>query len=227
VTDRAPIIAKLGGNALEALGQALDLAAGHAALVIVHGGGRQITELMERRGIPSRFLGGRRYTDLPTLACVRMALANVSDALVEAARPTGRTLHPLRSGEALRAHRVPGLGLVGQVREVERAPIERAWASGAVPLVAPLALDADGRFLNVNADDVASALAIALGAAELVFLSDVPGVLDAGGDVLPLVAASAPPDVAGGMRPKLENGFAALAAGVPRVRIGFGTEVVR
>ncbi len=72
-----PRVAKLGGNALAALGEALALTSEGTPVVIVHGGGRQITELMARRGIPPRFLGGRRFTDLPTLACVRTALANV------------------------------------------------------------------------------------------------------------------------------------------------------
>jgi acetylglutamate kinase len=227
VSAPRPVVAKLGGNALAALEQALDLAGAGSRVVVVHGGGRQITELMERRGIQPRFVGGRRFTDLPTLACVRMALAGVSDALVEAALRAGTTITALRLGEALRAECVPELGLVGRVTAIDRAPIERAWADGAVPLVAPLALDGGGRFLNVNADDVASAIAIALGASELHFLSDVPGVLDGHGDVIATVAASEPPEVGGGMRPKLENAFAALAAGVPRVRIGPGTEVVR
>jgi len=227
VSVGSPRVAKLGGNALAALGEALALTSQGTPVVIVHGGGRQITELMARRGIPPRFLGGRRFTDLPTLACVRTALANVSDGLVEAARSAGFTAVALRLGEVLRAEALPELGLVGRVRRVERAPLDRIWASGAVPLVAPLALDDGDRFLNVNADDVAAALAIALGAAELLFLSDVPGVLDERGDVMARVPASAPPRVDGGMRPKLENARAALAAGVPRVRIGLGTEVVR
>jgi acetylglutamate kinase len=227
VSAAPPIVAKLGGNALAALEQALVLAGGGSRVVIVHGGGRQITELMARRGIPARFVGGRRFTDLPTLACVRMALAGVSDALVEAVREAGRDAVPLRLGEVLRARPVPELGLVGVVSGVDGGPIDRAWSAGAVPLVAPLALDDGGRFLNVNADDVASAIAIALGASELHFLSDVPGVLDGDGGVIARVAASEPPEVSGGMRPKLENAFAALAAGVPRVRIGPGTEVVR
>ena len=82
-------VAKLGGNALALLPDAIAAADGRP-LVLVHGGGAQITALMERRGIASRWVDGRRFTDLPTLACARVALADVSDALVGELRALGR-----------------------------------------------------------------------------------------------------------------------------------------
>jgi acetylglutamate kinase len=221
----APIVvAKLGGNALASLDQALERAIG-ARLVIVHGGGAQISALMRRRGIEPRFVDGRRVTDLPSLACVRSALATVSDELGEALARQGLVAAPLRQGEVLRADRVAALGLVGRVAAIDRTPIDAAWAAGAIPLVAPVGRDTGERFLNVNADDVASAVAIALQASELVFLSDVPGVLDGAGAVIPLISAAAPPAVSGGMLPKLEACAAAVAGGVGSVRIGAGTRV--
>jgi acetylglutamate kinase len=219
------VVAKLGGNALASLADALELGAGRH-LAVVHGGGAQISELMRRRGIEPRFVGGRRVTDLPILACVRSALARVSDELSDAVREAGREPAQLLHGEALVGRRLEDLGLVGRVERVERAPIDEAWAADRLPLMAPLARDGQtARFLNVNADDAAAALAAALGAEELVFLSDVPGVLDADGAVIPEIRASAPPAVHGGMLPKLEACGAALAAGVRRVRIGAGTVV--
>ena len=195
-------------------------------LVLVHGGGAQITALMEQRGIPARFVDGRRFTDLPTLACARVALADVSDALVTALRELGREAQPFRAGELLCCARRRDLGLVGEPAEVRVDPIRDAIAADRIPLIAPIGRDGDSpRLLNVNADDVASAVAVALAADELAFLSDVPGVLDDAGEVLSAISATSPPAVSGGMLPKLEACSAAIAGGVPRVRIGAGTEV--
>lgn len=218
-------VIKLGGNAVGGLVAAL--AAGDVAdLVVVHGGGAQISELMRRRGIEPRFVEGRRVTDLPTLACVRMALANVSDALVHAAAEAGHAAEGLWSGEVVQARRVASLGLVGEVATIDAAAIHAARRRGCVPLIAPLGRDCAGRFLNVNADDVAAAIAVALGATELTFLSDVPGVLDADGIVIATISATAPPPVTGGMVPKLAACASALAGGVATVRIGASTRVV-
>jgi acetylglutamate kinase len=220
------IVAKLGGNALAALPEALALGGADGRLAIVHGGGAQISELMRRRGIEPNFVGGRRITDLPILACVRSALARVSDELADAVRASGYEPAQLIRGEALVGRRLEELGLVGRIDRVEREPLDAAWAAGRIPLLAPLARDGDtARYLNVNADDVAAAVAAALGADELVFLSDVPGVLDADGVVIPEIRASLPPRVDGGMLPKLEACATALRAGVLRVRIGAGTVV--
>ena len=120
---------------------------------------------------------------------------------------------------------MPELGLVGAIDHVETSVLEGVWAAGRIPLVAPIADDGNERYLNVNADDVAAAIAAAVGADELAFLSDVPGVLDAAGAVIPELSWSAPPGVHGGMVVKLEACGAALAGGVQRVRIGAGTVV--
>ena len=181
---------------------------------------------MRRRGIEPSFVGGRRVTDLPILACVRSALARVSDELADAVRGAGRDPAQLVRGEALVGRRLEQLGLVGRIERVDRSALDEAWAAGRIPLVAPLARDGEtARYLNVNADDVAAAVAAAIGADELVFLSDVPGVLDADGAVIPEIQASRPPRVDGGMLPKLEACATALGARVRRVRIGAGTVV--
>ncbi|MGI9116293.1 MAG: acetylglutamate kinase [Gaiellales bacterium] len=219
------LVAKLGGNALALLPDAIAAADGRP-LVLVHGGGAQITALMERRGIPARWVDGRRFTDLPTLACARVALAGVSDDLVAELRGLGRDAQPFRDGELLTCRRRADLGLVGEPAQVDVAPIAAAWNADRLPLIAPIGRDgASPRLLNVNADDVAAAVAVALEADELAFLSDVPGVLDDAGNVLPSISAAAPPQVSGGMLPKLAACSAALAGGVGRVRVGAGTEV--
>ena len=218
-------VAKLGGNALALLPDAIAAADGRP-LVLVHGGGAQITALMERRGITSRWVDGRRFTDLPTLACARVALADVSDALVGELRALGREAQPFRTGELIECRRRGELGLVGEPIAIAREPLQAAWGADRVPLIAPIGRDGTSpRLLNVNADDVAAAVAIALGADELAFLSDVPGVLDEQGAVLATISASAPPTVSGGMLPTLAACSAALAGGVRSVRIGRGTEV--
>lgn len=220
------LVAKLGGNALALLPDAIAAADGRP-LVLVHGGGAQITALMGTRGIPPRFVDGRRFTDLPTLACARVALADVSDGLVAELRELGREAQPFRNGELLSCTRRADLGLVGEPAEVDCDPIRAAWNADRVPLLAPIGRDGTSpRLLNVNADDVASAVAIALRADELAFLSDVPGVLDDAGEVLATISAASPPAVSGGMLPKLEACSAALTGGVRRVRIGAGTEVL-
>ena len=180
---------------------------------------------MRRRGIEPRFVDGRRVTDLPSLACVRTALADVSDALVTAIEATGATGVALRHGQVIAADRVAALGLVGEPRAVALEQVREILVAGAIPVLAPLGRDRDGRYLNVNADDVAAAVAVAIAADELLFLSDVAGVLDGAGTVLATISASAPPTVTGGMVPKLAACAAALAGGVSRVRIGVGTAV--
>jgi len=220
-----PFVAKLGGNALALLPDALAAADGRS-LVLVHGGGAQITALMERRGIAPRFVDGRRFTDLPTLACARVALADVSDELLVELRSLGREGQAFRNGEILTCARRADLGLVGEPLSVDTVPLSAVWAADRIPLIAPIGRDQDSpRLLNVNADDVAAAVAAELNADELAFLSDVPGVLDANGGVIAEISAAAPPAVTGGMLPKLEACAHALANGVRRVRIGTGTEV--
>jgi acetylglutamate kinase len=131
-------------------------------------------------------------------------------------------------------HGTPGcdrrLGLVGRVSSVETQQITDVLESGRTPVVRPMASGPSGA-LNVNADHAAAAVARALGAAELIFLSDVPGVLDGSGAVIRRISAGQAPaliaggHVCGGMIPKLESGLEAIAHGVWRVWIGAETMV--
>jgi acetylglutamate kinase len=128
---------------------------------------------------------------------------------------------------AVDVRRIPELGLVGEPVTARTKAIRDALASGRVPVVAPLGRDSGGTILNVNADDAAAAIATALAADELVFLSDVPGVLDEQGAVLSQISASRPPaSASGGMLPKLEACTTALLGGVTRVSIGVAGTVV-
>jgi acetylglutamate kinase len=227
-----PLVVKLGGaSALAAVPQVLALAERHAQVCVVHGGGPQITAAMERRGLEARFERGRRVTDAAALECVVEGLGAVSRSLCDALEAGGRPASPLVSG-AVQARRDPLLGLVGThpvLTETGAAAIGQAFRLARIPVVGPLADDHHHgeALLNVNADDVAAAVAAGLGAGELLFLSDVPGVLDAEGRLIPAIAASRPPAAAqGGMLPKLEACAAAVAAGVGSVRIGASGTVV-
>jgi acetylglutamate kinase len=167
-------------------------------------------------------------TDAASLACVDEGLRAVNAALCADLEAAGLRTCGLPAG-VLRARRVPELGLVGEPVGADVTRLRAALAAGQLPVVGPLSaeVDADG-FLNVNADDAAAALAGALEADELVFLTDVPGVLDEHGALIPTLRASAPPSSAsGGMLPKLEACAIALSAGVRSVWIGRGGTLVR
>ena len=220
------VVVKLGGNAaLDSVPEVARMARG-ARVCVVHGGGARISTLARARGIEPRFVAGRRYTDLETLACVREGLAAVTDELCAALEGAG--LAPLAFTDGvIDAARVPGLGLVGEPRGVRAREIRVALDEGLLPVIGPLGSDDTGTLVNINADDSAAAIASALKADELVFLSDVPGVLDEQGAVLPQISASCPPaSASGGMLPKLEACTTALLGGVARVRIGVAGTVV-
>jgi acetylglutamate kinase len=212
------LVLKLGGAiAGSAVRQVLELAAGRE-LVVVHGAGPQITQEMERRRLPVRFVGGRRVTSADALAVVRACYAEVNSLLCAALGPAALGLFGDEIG--LRALPVPELGLVGRPLPSPPPAIERALAAGRLPVVAPLAAGP----LNVNADEAASALAVGLGAERIVFLTDVPGLLFEGA-VLPAIGAAeaerllSDGALCGGIVPKLRAALAAARLGV-RAEIG-------
>jgi acetylglutamate kinase len=143
-------------------------------VVVVHGAGPQISEEMARRGLEVRFVGGRRVTTPGALEVVRESLAAVNAALC---LEIGADAVGLAGDEiGLAAEHVPELGLVGRPLPSRPHAVVRALAAGKVPVVSPLA----GGPLNVNADEAAAALAVGLGAARILFLTDVPGVFHEG-----------------------------------------------
>lgn len=227
-------VVKVGGNRADDAAWMSEVARAFAAApartVLVHGGGREVSELQRALGIEPEWRDGLRVTTPGVLSVVRMVLSGavnkrwvgaLLDAGVDAVGVSGEDAGLLR-GRLL--HR-GALGRTGEVTAV-RTELLRAWlAQGLTPVVSPLTRGADGEGLNVNADDAATGVAAAMGAAELLFVSDVPGVraggewigkLDADGAALLLDTGEA----AGGMRPKLRAAMRARAAGVARVRIG-------
>ena len=153
-------------------------------VVLVHGGGKRITEWLERLGVPSKFEGGLRVTDAQSLEVAAAVLRGVVNSeLVSGLRDLGVDAVGLSGvdGGLLIAERIPKLGLVASVVGLRRDLLDAILVGGQVPVVAPLARDADGIVCNVNADDVAAGIAAGLGARQLVLLTDVDGVRDADG----------------------------------------------
>ncbi len=234
--DRTLVI-KLGGSTLENQHDALEdivwLRGLGARPVLIHGGGAEINEWLGRLGIPSRFERGLRVTDAQTLDVVRMVLTGkVNGELVCMLGQLGGRAVGLTGldGALLRARVLaPSLGFVGVVTSVDPGLVDTLSAAGYIPVVAPLALGEDGAILNVNADDAAADLARGLGAAKLLYLSDVPGILDASGALLSTLtdaqvrALIADGTIYGGMIPKAEACLRALET-TGRVHIVDGRE---
>lgn len=228
-------VIKIGGSVLEpnpapglVRAVAAAVAAGHE-LVLVHGGGKALTGLLGRLGVASRFENGLRVTDEATLAAAILAFAGeVNTRLVGALGAAGVRAVGLTG---LDAHCVgarierPELGRVGAVTECRPELWRALLAAGFVPVLASLAGDGEGGALNVNADQFAAAVAGGLGAQRMIFVTDVPGVLDARGERLPAVTVAeletmaADGAIRGGMLPKAEACGAALRAGVGAVEI--------
>jgi acetylglutamate kinase len=208
--------------------------------VVVHGGGKAITAAMAKSGREPRFVQGRRYTDESTLEIVARVLAE--EVNVDIVRHIGKFggratgLHH-KSTQCLYGRRLTldgedgqpiDLGRVGDVTEVDASQIENFCLAGVVPVLPSLAEDDDGGLLNVNADTAAAAVATALRAEKLVFLTDTPGILRDRNDPESLLTSLSPADchqliregvIATGMIPKVEACLASLEAGVQRIHI--------
>ncbi len=233
-------VVKLGGASagddLAAVGRALS--AYRDPQVVVHGGGPQASALSERLGVPERKVAGRRITDEATLEVILMAVGGaVHHRILAGLAAGGLPVVGLAGPSVLRAHRRPPLlvegesidfGLVGEIDEVDVSLLRSLTGAGKVPVIACLAAGAEGTLYNINADTVAARLAVSLGAQELVQVTDSGGVRanrDLPESLLDHLSAGEAQRMlgdgraSGGMRPKLEAALAALAAGVPEVRI--------
>lgn len=233
------ILVKLGGTLLDAASSRDGLAAGIAAarsggvdLVVVHGGGRQMTRYLAERGIQSRFVNGLRVTTPETLdAVLKVFAGTVNHELVAALNRAGARAVGLSGIDASLAQAEqmdPALGAVGRVVTSDPALLHLLTAGQYVPVVACVAGDRQGNIYNVNADQMAVACAAAYGAEQLIFLTDVDGVLDQSRQVRRVLTASesehliADGTATGGMLAKLQAALAALRAGITQVRIAPG-----
>ncbi len=216
------LVVKLGGTTIADQRQVLAEVAAVARqrpVVLVHGGGKRITEWLERLGVPSTFEGGLRVTDAQSLEVAAAVLRGVVNSeLVSGLRDLHVDAVGLSGvdGGLLIAERIPHLGLVASVVGLRRDLLDAILVGGQVPVVAPLARDADGIVCNVNADDAAAGIAAGLGARQLVLLTDVDGVRDADGRRLDALTAGEAEVliesgvIAGGMVPKIRAALSAL-----------------
>jgi acetylglutamate kinase len=234
------VLIKLGGTLLDDAAKRTDLArqlaqvARQAELVVVHGGGKQVTRFLEERGVVSRFVGGLRVSDETVIDAVTKVIAgSINKQLVAALCAAGQSAVGVSGVDGLltTAQAVnPELQFVGKPERTDGKLLRLLVGAGYVPTVACIAADAQGHIYNVNADQMAVSCAIGWGADKLLFLTDVPGVKNAAGAV---VLRLTPQDVTeliqdgvahGGMQAKLESAVWALEGGLSEVVIASGQE---
>lgn len=233
------ILVKLGGTLLDSevtrAALTVQIAAARAVgteIVVVHGGGRQMTRYLAERGVESRFVNGLRVTTPETLDAVLKVFAGaVNHELVASLNRAGALAVGLSGIDAflVEAEQMnPELGAVGRVTRSNAGLLHLLTSNGYLPVVACVAGDREGRIYNVNADQLAVACAVAYGARTLVFLTDVDGVLDAEGGVRESLTAPACERLiadgvaTGGMQAKLTAAMDALRGGVKNVQIAPG-----
>jgi acetylglutamate kinase len=247
--DEQTVVVKYGGHAMGEEQMARDFARDIVLLeqlainpVVVHGGGPQIGAMLEKLGIRSEFAGGLRITDARTVEVVEMVLAGsinkqivgfINEAGGKAIGLTGKDGNLVRARKLARAVVDPGssierfvdLGFVGEPEKVDVTVLTDVLGSEIIPVLAPIAGGADGVTYNVNADTFAGAVAGALRAKRLIFLTDVPGVLDKSKQLIAEITADdarrliADGTISGGMIPKVETSLDALERGVEGVVI--------
>jgi acetylglutamate kinase len=232
------VLLKLGGTLLDAPesreGIAAEIAAAARAvqLVVVHGGGKQMTRYLAERGIESRFVNGLRVTTPEMVdAVLKVFAGSVNHELVASLNRAGATAVGLSGIDAFLAEAEPmdpALGAVGRVTRSNPALLDLLTSNHFLPVVACVAGDRQGNVYNVNGDQMAVACAAAFRAQQLIFLTDVEGVLDESRRVRPVLTATESEGLitagvaTGGMQAKLSAALAALRAGVEQVRIAPG-----
>ena len=232
------IVVKIGGATFDSRDTTIEdlvrLQQQDKSLVVVHGGGNLITEWLSKQGIPTRFVHGERVTDRATLEVVIAVLAGLANKEIVAAINSsgGRAIGISGVDGALIRSKIKDreLGYVGNVVKVNTAPLEVLLQAGYIPVVSPVSLnpfaEPDGvvQILNINGDIVAGEIAAAIGAERLIFLTDVAGVCDQSGKLLPRLSSSEAEALivsgvaSGGMIPKIKACLTALT-GVSSARI--------
>jgi acetylglutamate kinase len=231
------ILIKIGGRAFEGEDGFRELAQAirqnpEAEVIIVHGGGAEISQALKAAGRETVFVDGMRVTRAEDIEIVESVLSGavskriagwLSKNGVGCRRMSGKT-RALLTVEPLLTRGGKSMGFVGKIVKVEPAAALDALAQKEVPVVSPISGDADGQSYNVNADSAAAALAAAAGCTDLVFITDVPGVMVEKKILTELTVAEARSLIAegtitGGMVAKMESVFDALAGNVPRVHV--------
>lgn len=210
--------------------------------VVVHGGGPQINSVLDRMGIRPKFIRGMRLTDAPTMDVVEMVLGGkVNKSIVAQINQQGgkavglsgkdgglilaKKLHIVEQEDVTKPPEIIDPGLVGEVTHVNPCIINTLIQKDFIPIIAPVGAGDSGETYNINADLVASKIAVALSAARLIFLTDVDGVLDSSGSLISSIGSDKinamlkEKTISGGMIPKIEFASDALKNGVEKVHI--------
>ena len=235
------VVIKYGGNAMtnehlknSVMNDLILLTLVGIKVVLVHGGGPEISEMMNRLGMESKFIGGLRYTDAETAKVVQMVLAGKTNkdlvALIQ--RSGGRAIGLCGiDGGTIMAKKHEGehdLGFVGDVTDVDPALILDALKNGYIPVISTVGCDSDGNVYNINADTAAAEIAAKLGAENIILMTDIRGLLRDKNDestLIPVVNVSEVPYlirqgiISGGMIPKIECCVEAVRRGVNRAFI--------
>lgn len=235
-------------------------------LTVVHGGGNAISARLKERGIAPRFVSGLRVTDAETMKVVEEVLLEVNRGIVARIEELGGRARGVggRDGVLRATRHFPeveknglkeraDIGFVGDVAEVVAAPLRELLRKNIIPVIVPIATDAEGNLYNINADTAAGEVAAALKAEKLILLTDVRGILRSPGDERSLIETLRIGDIEtlkaagvlkGGMLPKVQAGVTSVRAGVPKTHIvdgrlphsmlleiftdaGIGTEIVK
>ena len=234
--DGATVVVKFGGHAMGD-DEAMDSFARDIVLmqqvgvnpVIVHGGGPMINEMLEKLGVKSEFVDGKRVTDAATVEVVEMVLSGrVNKRIVQAINAQGGKAVGLSGKDAnlmICDQTNPDLGFVGTPVELDASVLHTLFGADTIPVIAPLGADRNGETYNINGDTAAGAIATALKADRLLLLTDVSGVKDKSGEILTeltpkqIRALTKEGTIAGGMIPKTETALAAIKGGVRGVVI--------
>jgi len=210
--------------------------------VVVHGGGPQISKVLEQMGIASRFVRGMRLTDAPTMDVVEMVLGGkVNKSIVAQINRQGgkavglsgkdgqliqaKKMHIVHQEDETKPPEIIDPGLVGEVTRVDPSVINTLTARGFIPIIAPVGTGESGETYNINADLVAGKIAQALSAGRFILLTDVDGVLDKEGGLISSIDAATiqrmvdEGSISGGMIPKIEHALEALQNGVGKTHI--------
>jgi acetylglutamate kinase len=235
------ILLKLGGTLLDDAAKRANMAQQLAALakqvelVVVHGGGKQVTRFLEERGVASHFSGGLRISDETVIDAVLKVIAgSVNKQLVSAMNAAGQLSVGLSGVDGLLTSAEPldfeQLRFVGKPTTTDGKLFHLLNGAGYVPVVACIAGDQKGNIYNVNADQMAVSCALGWGATKLFFLTDVPGVKDASGKVIEKLTCATVAELVGsgvahgGMQAKLEAAMQAISGGLSEVTIASGQE---
>lgn len=241
-----PVVIKFGGSAMEDPEVNRSILTDIAFMecvgilpVIVHGGGKAISKMMLASGIKPKFINGLRVTDQESVRLVEKVLNHdVNVEIVETLISNGARAAGIQGPSIIRAEKNksahnaggngPDLGFVGTVAAVDTVPITACLSANIIPVITPLGRGADGQVYNINADDSAAAVAIAINAFKLVFLSDVPGVLRDPKKTDSIISSLTRKEIEqlisngtihAGMVPKIQGALSAIAAGVKKVHI--------